>query len=52
MDNVSGINMMKENVIENIFYRFNPYFPYKDLPDYEINPADCQDVNVKLGKLR
>ncbi|CAB3259076.1 unnamed protein product [Arctia plantaginis] len=43
------IDMMKENIIENIFYRFNPYFPYKDLPNYDINPADCQDMNVKLG---
>ncbi|XP_047040831.1 uncharacterized protein LOC124645124 [Helicoverpa zea] len=43
------IEMMKENIIENIFYRFNPYFPEKDLPNYDINPWDCQDPNLKLG---
>lgn len=41
--------MIKENVIENILYRFNPYFP-ENLPTYEITPADPQDVNVKLGE--
>ncbi|KAL0902679.1 hypothetical protein ABMA27_000498 [Loxostege sticticalis] len=43
------IEMMKENIIENIFYRFNPYFPERKLPAYDINPADPQDFNVKLG---
>ncbi|KAJ0183695.1 hypothetical protein K1T71_000118 [Dendrolimus kikuchii] len=43
------IEMMKENIIENIFYRFNPYFPHRRLPIYDINPANPQDVNVKLG---
>lgn len=43
-----GLDMMAENVLENIFYRFDPYFPEK-LPPYEINPADPQDENVKLG---
>ncbi|XP_050360674.1 uncharacterized protein LOC126780335 [Nymphalis io] len=43
------IEMIKENVIENIFYRFNPYFPEDELPAYENNPADPQDYNVKLG---
>ncbi|CAH2210116.1 jg26945, partial [Pararge aegeria aegeria] len=42
------IDMFRENVIENIFYRFNPYFPMKDLPDYEDTPLDPQDCNVKL----
>ncbi|XP_075990592.1 cilia- and flagella-associated protein 69-like isoform X2 [Anticarsia gemmatalis] len=42
------LEMMKENIIENIFYRFNPDFP-EDLPVYSLNPADCQDLNVKLG---
>ncbi|XP_052746667.1 uncharacterized protein LOC112050428 [Bicyclus anynana] len=41
--------MIKENIIENIFYRFNPYFPMKQLPGYEENPLDPQDCNVKLG---
>lgn len=41
--------MMAENVIENIFYRFDPYYPEK-LPPYEINPANPQDDNVKLGE--
>lgn len=40
---------MKENIIENIFYRFNPYFPDRKLPFYDINPANPQDYNVKLG---
>lgn len=40
--------MIKENIFENIFYRFNPYFPH-ELPAYEFNPADPQDYNVKLG---
>ncbi|KAJ8737618.1 hypothetical protein PYW08_000213 [Mythimna loreyi] len=44
------IEMMKENIIEIIFYRFNPYFPKKDLPHYEINPRDCLDATVKLGE--
>ncbi|XP_059059905.1 uncharacterized protein LOC131853107 [Achroia grisella] len=49
-DNVDNcIEMMKENIIENIFYRFNPYFPERKLPAYDINPADPQDYNVKLG---
>nr|XP_034839516.1 uncharacterized protein LOC117995640 [Maniola hyperantus] len=43
------IDLMKENIIENILYRFNPYFPMKDLPDYEETPLDPQDFNVKLG---
>ncbi|XP_045510297.1 uncharacterized protein LOC123705525 [Colias croceus] len=43
------ISMMKENIIENIFYRFNPYFPERALPDYDINPLNPQDINVKLG---
>lgn len=41
--------MIKENVIENILYRFNPYFP-DNLPAYESTPADPQDMNVKLGE--
>ncbi|CAG4962143.1 unnamed protein product [Parnassius apollo] len=41
--------MLKDNVLEYLFYRFNPYFPERDLPVYEINPADPQDINVKLG---
>lgn len=40
--------MIKENIFENIFYRFNPYFPH-ELPAYEFHPADPQDYNVKLG---
>lgn len=40
---------MKEGIIENIFYRYNPYFPHKPLPSYDINPADLQDYNLKLG---
>lgn len=47
----AGIDMMKENIIENIFYRFNPYFPERKLPNYDINPQDCQDFNIKLGKI-
>ncbi|CAH2103078.1 unnamed protein product [Euphydryas editha] len=43
------IEMIKENIIENIFYRFNPYFPHDELPAYEFDPADPQDYNVKLG---
>lgn len=46
---ISGIELMKENIIENIFYRFNPYFPSRPLPVYDINPADLDDFNVKLG---
>ncbi|XP_026759124.2 uncharacterized protein LOC113518411 [Galleria mellonella] len=49
-DNVDNcIEMMRENIIENIFYRFNPYFPERNLPVYDINPADPQDYNIKLG---
>ncbi|KAJ8737357.1 hypothetical protein PYW07_000628 [Mythimna separata] len=44
------IEMMKENIIEIIFYRFNPYFPKKDLPYYDVNPLDCMDANVRLGE--
>ncbi|CAH0716749.1 unnamed protein product, partial [Brenthis ino] len=40
--------MIKENIIENILCRFNPYFPEK-LPSYEMNPAYPEDVNVRLG---
>lgn len=40
--------MIKENIFENIFYRFNPYFPH-ELPAYEFNPVDPQDYTVKLG---
>ncbi|CAH0578431.1 unnamed protein product [Chrysodeixis includens] len=47
MDNC--ISMMKDNMIENILYRFNPYFPERQLPNYDINPQDCHDYNVKLG---
>lgn len=43
--------MMKENIMESIFYRFNPYFPNRMLPKYDTNPADPLDMNVKLGKL-
>ncbi|XP_045784537.1 uncharacterized protein LOC123880455 [Maniola jurtina] len=43
------IELMRENIIESILYRFNPYFPMKDLPDYEETPLDPQDFNVKLG---
>ncbi|XP_026500645.2 uncharacterized protein LOC113404100 [Vanessa tameamea] len=43
------IEMLEENVIENIFYRFNPYFPGDKLPAYENNPVDPQDHAVKLG---
>lgn len=41
--------MIKENIIENIFYRFNPFYPER-LPDHESNPVDPQDRNIKLGK--
>ncbi|XP_047523680.1 uncharacterized protein LOC125062135 [Pieris napi] len=41
--------MMKESIIENIFYRFNPYYPHRDLPEYDINPLNPQDINIKLG---
>ncbi|KAF9797909.1 hypothetical protein SFRURICE_016553 [Spodoptera frugiperda] len=44
------IEMMKENILENIFYRFNPYFPYRHLESYDINPVDCHDPTVKLGE--
>ncbi|KAI8430649.1 hypothetical protein MSG28_000850 [Choristoneura fumiferana] len=44
------VMLMKENILENIFYRFNPYFPGKKLPAYDINPADPQDFNVQLGE--
>ncbi|XP_046976695.1 uncharacterized protein LOC124542853 [Vanessa cardui] len=43
------IGMLEENVIENIFYRFNPYFPGDRLPAYENNPVDPQDHAVRLG---
>ncbi|XP_032526982.2 uncharacterized protein LOC116777504 isoform X1 [Danaus plexippus] len=42
------IEMIKENIIENIFYRFNPFYPER-LPDHESNPVDPQDRNIKLG---
>ncbi|VVD00923.1 unnamed protein product [Leptidea sinapis] len=48
----SCIEMMKQNIVENLFYRFNPYFPHKNLPAYEINPKDPQDINVKLDYLK
>lgn len=41
--------LIKENIIENIFCRFDPYFPGKKLPAYDINPADPQDFKVQLG---
>ncbi|XP_049885473.1 uncharacterized protein LOC126380249 [Pectinophora gossypiella] len=44
------VALMMENIIENIFYRFNPYFPHRLLPDYECNPADLTDINIKLGE--
>ncbi|XP_013184784.2 uncharacterized protein LOC106130482 [Amyelois transitella] len=44
------LEMLKENILENIFCRFNPYFPQQNLPAYDINPADPQDVNIKLGE--
>ncbi|KAH9636475.1 hypothetical protein HF086_002175 [Spodoptera exigua] len=44
------IEMMKENILENLFYRFNPYFPERKLESYDISPLDCHDPNVKLGK--
>lgn len=40
---------MRLNIIENLFYRFNPYFPHRRLPVYDVNPDDPQDINVKLG---
>ncbi|XP_062526068.1 uncharacterized protein LOC101745636 isoform X2 [Bombyx mori] len=44
------IEMMKDNIIENVFYRFNPYFPDRQLPVYDINPAEpVRDCTVKLG---
>ncbi|KPJ08999.1 Uncharacterized protein C7orf63-like [Papilio machaon] len=43
------VTMMKSNIIENIFYRFNPYFPDRDLPIYDTNPTDPQDFRVVLG---
>ncbi|XP_072930307.1 cilia- and flagella-associated protein 69-like isoform X2 [Epargyreus clarus] len=43
------IKLMKENIIENILCRFNPYFPVRDLPVYEVNPAEPQSCIVKLG---
>ncbi|XP_048005900.1 uncharacterized protein LOC125241447 isoform X2 [Leguminivora glycinivorella] len=43
------MELIKENVLENIFYRFNPYFPERKLPAYDINPADPQHYNVQLG---
>ncbi|CAG9557986.1 unnamed protein product [Danaus chrysippus] len=42
------IEMIKENIIENIFYRFNPFYPQR-LPDHETNPLDPQDQNIRLG---
>ncbi|XP_013145870.1 PREDICTED: uncharacterized protein LOC106109021 isoform X2 [Papilio polytes] len=49
-DNVDiCVTMMRSNIIENLFYRFNPYFPDRDLPIYDINPADPQDFRVVLG---
>lgn len=44
----TGIDLMKENILENIFYRFNPYFPDKPLPIFEINP-DLDSIHLKLG---
>ncbi|RVE53104.1 hypothetical protein evm_002201 [Chilo suppressalis] len=44
------IKMMKENIIEHVFYRFNPYFPEGKLPPFDENPANLQDWNVKLGE--
>ncbi|CAH0703764.1 unnamed protein product [Spodoptera exigua] len=44
------IEMMKENILENLFYRFNPYFPERKLESYDISPLDCHDPNVKLGE--
>ncbi|CAK1554778.1 unnamed protein product [Leptosia nina] len=43
------LEMVKENIIENVMYRFNPYFPNRKLPEYDINPSNPQDYNVKLG---
>ncbi|XP_063546380.1 uncharacterized protein LOC134754180 [Cydia strobilella] len=43
------VELLKENILENIFYRFNPYFPERKLPAYDINPADPQHYYVQLG---
>ncbi|XP_063634003.1 uncharacterized protein LOC134804733 [Cydia splendana] len=43
------VKLLKENILENIFYRFNPYFPERKLPAYDINPVDPQHYNVQLG---
>ncbi|XP_026313910.1 uncharacterized protein LOC113225720 [Hyposmocoma kahamanoa] len=42
------LDLMEENIFENIFYRFNPYFPEKPLPLFEINP-DLDSIYLKLG---
>ncbi|XP_053624154.1 uncharacterized protein LOC128683024 [Plodia interpunctella] len=41
--------MIKENILENIFCRFNPYFPKRNLPCYDVSPDNPQDINVMLG---
>lgn len=45
----AGLDLMEENVLENIFYRFNPYFPEKPLPLFEISP-DLDSIHLKLGR--
>ncbi|XP_068632395.1 cilia- and flagella-associated protein 69-like, partial [Battus philenor] len=41
--------MINNNIFENIFLRFNPYFPDRALPIFDTNPLDPQDINIKLG---
>ncbi|XP_063394218.1 uncharacterized protein LOC134679259 [Cydia fagiglandana] len=43
------VELLKQNILENIFYRFNPYFPERKLPEYDINPADPHHYSVQLG---
>lgn len=45
----AGLDLMEENVLENLFYRFNHYFPEKRLPSFEINP-DLDSIHLKLGR--
>lgn len=46
---LSGLYLLEENIIQYILYRYNPYFPHKDLPSYDIGPANPEDPTVKLG---
>ncbi|KAJ2954493.1 hypothetical protein O0L34_g2772 [Tuta absoluta] len=43
------VDLMMENIFETIFYRFNPYFPERELPAYDVNPCDLDDIYVQLG---